>query len=730
MKRRILMIATMIPLVVGVMAQKIDLRLTQLVEQSKTRGAQGINVLDTAEIKNDFNVTFRTDGTVDRLTVIATMKQGATLPTEKLEQMGIKVKMAVSNMAVLNVPADRLMLLEQVEEFVYVEADRMMEMNNDLARQMTLVDNVSTLDAAQKEGLTQAYTGAGVIVGVIDRGIDFNHEAFRNADGTTRIKKAIVYDHDDKTDFTTEAEIKTLTSDATTSSHGSHTAATAAGSRTLAGVPGIAPEADLVLVGLGPTSPSTNIAQGVRDIFAYAEKVGKPAVINISFGNIVGLHEGGELVATTVAEETENGTKKGRAVMISSSNSGSQPESISKTLHTGEVLKTVLGASTIPTKRYPNRDIGYKIDFFAYAVDYEDFDMELKVVNLTNGEIQDVGDHLRYRDNDIYRPTLLKQTVATAKGISAVTYALYCTKKHMDDPNLRLMIIAKPGKDGQTLRIMRGGRNAEPELDAPTDKGYNFAENGYTKGNGEFAFNRMICNDAVISVGSYVSRKEWNDYLGNPHAIRQSRVTGKEKEIGEISDFSSYVVGDDNDKPRPTLIAPGQRLISAANNYDTENFEKTTPGTLKTNPDTQPVMKVDNSGRLNWYVAYQGTSMATPVVTGTVALWMQADPTLNVNRIKDIMKETCDNDKWTTDVTLIPSGHKEQAGFGKVNCLKGLKKVMETTAIGNITIDDRHETTPSAINSVNEPVYNMMGQRVDKSKKGLVIYKGRKYVNR
>lgn len=40
------------------------------------------------------------------------------------------------------------------------------------------------------------------------------------------------------------------------------------------------------------------------------------------------------------------------------------------------------------------------------------------------------------------------------------------------------------------------------------------------------------------------------------------------------------------------------------------------------------------------------------------------------------------------------------------------------------------EATPATMYSVDAPVYNMMGQRVNKSQKGLVIYKGRKYVNK
>lgn len=359
--------------------------------------------------------------------------------------------------------------------------------------------------------------------------------------------------------------------------------------------------------------------------------------------------------------------------------------------------------------------------------------MQLKVVNVTNGEIEDVGTHVLNKNNEVYIPQLYKHSnVPTTKGVTAVTYTLNNYNNiHMDDPNLRLMFIVKAGTDGQTIRLMRGSRRkAEPELDALTDKGYNFAENGYTKGNGEFAFNRMICNDAVISVGSYITRNQWYDYNGESHSLRESRVTGQKQQIDEISDFSSYAVGDDYGKPRPTLIAPGQRLVSAANNYDTDFFQKDDPGMLNSDPDSEPIISHDIFDRINWYVAFQGTSMATPVVTGIVALWMQANPQLTVNQIKEIMKETCDNDSWTTDPVFIPSGHKEQAGYGKVNCLKGLKKILGSTGVETISIDNRREVTPATMYNGDDPVYNVKGQRVDKLKRGLVIYKGRKYVNR
>ena len=53
-----------------------------------------------------------------------------------------------------------------------------------------------------------------------------------------------------------------------------------------------------------------------------------------------------------------------------------------------------------------------------------------------------------------------------------------------------------------------------------------------------------------------------------------------------------------------------------------------------------------------------------------------------------------------------------------------------TDAIEAIVIGGHREATPATMYSVDAPVYNLQGQRVDKSHKGLVIYKGRVYLNK
>lgn len=51
------------------------------------------------------------------------------------------------------------------------------------------------------------------------------------------------------------------------------------------------------------------------------------------------------------------------------------------------------------------------------------------------------------------------------------------------------------------------------------------------------------------------------------------------------------------------------------------------------------------------------------------------------------------------------------------------------TGIDVVAADERREATPATMTGLDAPVFNVLGQRVSPKTKGLVIYKGRKYVN-
>lgn len=722
----------------GLSAQKIDQRLTKLVNHVAQHRTKGLRPINAKAVNKNLVVDFNSDGTIRAFSAIATMNKGAQCPTAQLEQMGITVRYVVGDQAALVIPADKLMALEQIEEIRYVKADLMAQLMNAKARNDSKADIVGDKTKASAAGLPKAYTGNGVVLGIIDGGIDFNHAAFRNADGSTRIKKAYIYGSTTYKEYSSE-DITLLTCDDTATSHGSHTSATAGGSETGNGMQGVAPEVDLVLCGLGPYMSTTNINDAMQHVFDYATSVNKPAVVSCSLGNIIGLHDGSNETAQFVASLTENGNKPGRAVVISAGNSGSKFQSVVRKFdNTTDEVKTILGATTYAYD--PEKAVIYSSVYCLYADDYKDFDIQLKVVNLKTGELSDVGDQVQTLDGEPCEPKLFRYDDLTVTGDLAVTYYLINEEPFkMKDFDSRLALVVKAKTAGQTIKMAcNSDHNEEPCFDAPNKPYYyDFASNGYTKGNSDFTGNIMICNDAVISVGAYVTTSSWTNYKGMSYKYNPSPVTGVEQVAGEISDFSSHCI-DDNGKPRPTMIAPGMGLVSAGNNWDASYFkiynadddQPGVPDEGEPNKEFETLISsVEKNGRQNWYVLERGTSMSTPHAAGIIALWMQADPTLTTNNILEVLQATCRNDEFTTDATKIPSGNRVQAGLGKIDAVAGLQKILKTTAIETVEAGDHREGTPATMYRVDAPVYNMMGQRVNKNTRGLVIYKGKKYFN-
>ena len=70
--------------------------------------------------------------------------------------------------------------------------------------------------------------------------------------------------------------------------------------------------------------------------------------------------------------------------------------------------------------------------------------------------------------------------------------------------------------------------------------------------------------------------------------------------------------------------------------------------------------------------AMSGTSMATPTVAGIIALWLEANPDLTYEEIKETIAATSNTDEFT-EANPIRFGH------GKINAYKGLLHVLGLT---------------------------------------------------
>lgn len=723
MKRIFICVIVLLLAAINVQAQKIDERLTSLLPSSnnllRAKGGAGSMRIDTVAVKRKINVRFNNDGTVKSFSTFAMLKEGVVCPTEQLQKLGVEIREEIGRMLILNVPAESLLDLGGIDEIESVGADEKNQIMNDKGREKSKVSEVATPELAFSNDLPQAYTGKGVLVGVVDEGIDFSHAAFRNADGSTRVKMAMMKAEDEINIFTEAEDIGTLESDLDNSSHGTHVAGIAAGS-IIEGLDlqGMAPEADLMLCGLGENYYDSDMVYAIKKMMDFADEQGKPCVINISLGHMTDFldGEGSEILQSLKEYYKTEDNRKGRIIVFASGNAGVNQSAIYTTLPAadseGYNLKTVLGESTVAKYDGVTVKCYDTIEDIFYNIDGSELDVDVYVVDVNNGNRYTLEEKPLYTSSD--------EEVTELPMIKDKFYrnGKYRVKLELNDrlifhePNLRLAFHVK-STEGKTFRA----------IDERQFSNRGFLSCGwddYVEGQGNGAFNVHISGDEVIGVGAYFSKGTYTNIEGNIYGYDE------DSPVDRIVRYSSWGT-DDNGINRPDVIAPGALICSAYNNYDRNKFDK------DGNPKKWLIQLTNAAelfGRNHYYGVDEGTSMAAPNVAGIIALWLQANPYMTYDDVRAVIKETSYNDEYTTNPELIPSGNTIQAGVGKIDALKGLQVITSSSDINTVGADGHREATPATMYDADDNCYNAFGQRVDRKMKGLVMYKGKIFLNR
>ena len=609
---------------------------------------------------------------------------------DALEAMGVIVNSRFDRGRLVTalIPVEKILDVAAIAGVEKIEVASVMETNTDNARQTTNAYDVLTLsNDALAAGLTHPYDGSGVILGVIDTGIDYQHIAFKDKNGNSRIKGAFCYQGSSLVaDWTGSGNLPTT--DNTGSDHGSHTCAIAGGSNVIvngtnvtvtddpsqATYGGMAPGADLFLAGLSSLY-NTRIADAFARMSNYADAQHKPLVVSNSYGSYTGPHDGQSSGYSTAVNEIFGGNVSNKIALFSTGNEAGNADHVEGGgLHIyGSASSSNPLRSILRCHYYSNRDDGYfytgeLASIWCRSTSVSNMTCRILVLDTRTGEVLtsvnvnptsggvDVSGLSNYYSGTL---TAYKGTSTTGKtqilleataDMKSKSYDTSNSSFYISDYTLAIEVYPSSG----TAVIDAWAQDYSYFSDYLTTSGYNWVD-----GSDDMTANDFANNPNIICVGSYISRERSSGYS-----------------LGDISKFSSYATAEANPlgKQLPWITAPGEVIISAYNHYNTGR-------------SSSYVVSVNNTN--NPYGQMSGTSMACPSAAGIVALWFQAAQEvgmdLTLSEVKEIMKETAIRDYWVTS-----GPHATHFGNGKINALAGIQYILssfEPITAGSVSPD-------------------------------------------
>ena len=610
---------------------------------------------------------------------------------EFLTSYGVEVRSVIGQILTADIPLDLLNEVAALDGVKYIEMGTPVEPRLDKAREETFVNEVQTGVSIPEE-----YRGKGVVVGIIDNGIDYTHPNFYTRDKSElRIKR--VWDQNASgtppedfnygCEYTTAKAILAKGCDTELNTHGTHVLGIAAGADNTndKGVYGVATDADIVVVSYNGedmlVGDNTAVIDGIKYIFDYAESVGKPCVINMSLGSYWGPHDGTSTF-DRLADELQG---PGRLLVGSCGNSGGTKYHASKTFE-GNKPDTL---ATFFNFNYTGAPYGTVEVWCDPGMDITFVPI---VYNVSENKVRSY-DPARFNDAQCENKTYnFDVNVDGAWGALSVEGEI------------------NPG-NGKTHLILSPNYSYAPGYDRGfylissnpgtihlwTDEHYvslsSFGRSGYVDGDDQSSMDELGgTGKRIISVGAYVTRDYYVLY-GQNHYTDETQ--------NALASFSSQGPTPDG-RVKPDITAPGTYIVSSLSSYYSGNKIKS--------------HKCTWNGREYDFGYMQGTSMASPFIAGVMATWLQAFPSMTPEQVREILQKTARHDSFTGDVT--PSN---QWGYGKIDAYEGIKESIriesgvESNRIDNLShvaiVGDNHVTVlfGYADSHVRIQLYNLQG---------------------
>lgn len=606
----------------------------------------------------------------------ALIKVSSTETDSVLKANGIQVNSVIGQIRSVSVPENMREKLRHLPGVISCETGYsgtgLKPMNN-VERALTKVDWVQN---GTQHSLPASYNGQGVVIGIVDVGFQLNNPNLYSADDCHyRVKRyweqnnftgSAPSGYSYGTEFTDTSQMQTLND--VDGTHGTHVVGIAAGSGL--GTPGrmfkgVAPEADLVLVSIKYSNDTiggsalgdyivanATIIDAYKYIFDYAASVGKPAVINLSWGMHTGPHDGTSLFD----QATEGLVGKGRILVGANGNDGENPMHFYHRFN-----QDTVGTIMIENNRqYRTRESIYS-DFWGSA--NSSFSVKIKIIDTLQNKIVETPFISSHSDTsytfNYYADTSHFKIVIDCKKSFSENNKPNITVSVDHQKQIKYAVLAYLCSDNSEVHGWNSGAVREWTSGSFRNKlnKLNF-EDSFIDGNTDYtASENGGTSKAVISVGALAARSaylnikgKWINDSGYVIPPAAAAFSGK----GPTTDG----------RIKPDVTAPGYDVPSSLNNKQIADWmlDRTLLTTVFRN-DTQ------------YWTAFNGTSMAAPHVTGIVALMLQAYPELDAQDAASILRNTADADQITGQVP------NNRYGYGRVNAYSAVVATLAKSGI-------------------------------------------------
>ncbi len=494
--------------------------------------------------------------------------------------------------------------------------------------------------------LSQAYDGKGIVCGFIDTGIDFSHGDFKDSLGKSRIK--FIWDQTDTSGkshplpYNYGKEWTNLQIDAGACTendtlqwgHGTRVAGTAAGNGLAVGrYGGVAPRADIIMVAVDFNNPGPTISDGAAYIFAKAQALGKPCVINCSLGSDFGSHDGQDLQAQLIDNLLNQ--QAGRVFVAAAGNNGTIPYHLS----------TLLSADSSFTWLSNTVQSGFPLDIQIFA-DSSD----LKLIRFAVAADQVSPYQFRGRtlfSNALSNPGVVAfdtvwagtNRLCTIQSYGQMNGGVYSLEYRMYPDttidNFRLISSGSGKFDAWSMDMVYAGLPG-PAVYPPMAK-YKAPDTDETIESG------FQCSPNVISVANYVNKNCFTDE--GDTVICDTSFVFRPRRLAPSSSYGPSRTG----VQKPDIAATGDYVMSCMVLSMKQWFSST---------------QIALGGQ---HIAGGGTSQASPVITGIAALLLQQNPGWTHTQVKNVITCSAYQDIYTG--SSLPN---YSWGYGKADAFHAL----------------------------------------------------------